>query len=122
MFKRLEDYRITLEGGPPSPEDVRLLDLLRSEHGADLGRPRSVRLFMSFPTEAQAFEAGKLMHSGRFNVVGLEPEDADGRWGVRAEARMQVDHLNVGDFRGRFEGVARSFGGRLERWEASATP
>lgn len=122
MFKRPEDFRIVLEGSAPSPGDVRLLDLLHSEHGADLTRPRSVRLFMSFPTEAQAFEAGKLLHSGRFNVVGLEPGDADERWGVRAETRLQVDHVNVGDFRARFEGLARSFGGRLERWEASARP
>jgi hypothetical protein len=122
VFKRRGDYRIVLEGGQPAPEDLRLLDLLRGEHGADLSRPRNVRLFMFFPSEALAFEAGKLLHSGRFNVVGLEPSGPDERWGVRAEGRLQVDHVNVADFRGRFEGVARSFGGTLERWEASATP
>lgn len=122
VFKRPGDYRIVLEATKPSREDLRLLDLLRSEHEADLSRPRSVRLFMSFPSEGAAFEAGKLLHSGRFNVVGLEPSGPDERWGVRAESRLQVDHLNVGDFRGRFEGVARSFGGRLERWEAAARP
>lgn len=122
VFKKPGDYRIVLEARRPSPEDVRLLDLLRSEHDADLSRPRNVRLVMSFPSEASAFEAGKLLHAGRFNVVGLEPSSPDERWGVRAEAELQVDHVNVGDFRGRFEGIARSFGGRLERWEAAAGP
>jgi hypothetical protein len=122
VFKRPGDYRIVLEGNAPTPEDLRLLDLLREEHGADLTRPRSVRLFMYFPSEKLAFEAGKLLHSGRFNVVGLEPAEPEERWGVRAEGRLQLDHVNVGDFRGRFEGVARSFGGTLERWEASAKP
>lgn len=122
MFKRPGDYRIVLDGRQPSAEDLRLLDLLRSEHGADLSRPRSVRLFMSFPSEALAFEAGKLLHSGHFSVVGLEPSEPDELWGVRAEGLVQIDHVNVGDFRGRFEGVAASFGGRLDRWEAAARP
>lgn len=122
VFKKPGDYRIVLEATEPSLGDLRLLDLLRSEHEADLSRPRNVRLFMSFPSEAAAFEAGKLLHSGRFSVVGLEPTESDDRWGVRAEGRLQVDHVNVGDFRGRFEGVARSFGGELDRWEAAARP
>lgn len=122
MFKRPGDYRIVLEGGAATPEDLRLLDLLRSEHQADLSRPRSVRLFMSFASEALAFEAGKLLHSGGFNVVGLEPSEPEERWGIRAEGQLQIDYVNVGDFRGRFEGVARSFDGTLERWEASARP
>ncbi len=122
MFKRPEDYRISLDGGSPRPEDLALLDRLRGEHHADLSRPRRVRLIMRFPSEALAFEAGRLLHSARFEIAGLPPSDAEERWGVRAIGEAQVDHVNVADFRARFEAIARSYGGELDRWEAAAAP
>lgn len=122
MFKRPEDYRISLHGGSPRPEDLALLGRLRGEHGADLSRPRTVRVFLRFPSEELAFEAGRLLHSAGFQVSGLAPSDLGERWGVRAIGKAQVDHVNVADFRARFEGIARSYGGELERWEAAAAP
>lgn len=77
---------------------------------------------MSFPSERLAFEAGRLLHAARFDVCGLEPSGPDGRWGVRAIGELQLDHVNVADFRARFEGVARAQGGELDRWEAAAQP
>lgn len=123
VFKRPADFRISLEGGSPWHEDLALLERLSREHGADLTRRRTVRLFMRFPSEALAFETGRLLHAAGFRVSGLPPYgDGDDAWGLRAIGEAQVDHANVADFRARFDGLARSHDGELERWEAAARP
>ena len=122
MFKRPGDFRVSLGGGSPRHDDLALLDRLSGEHGADLRRPRAVRLFMSFPSEGLAFEAGRLLHAAGFDVSGLEPSEPDAPWGVRATGRLQLDRVNVADFRARFEGIAGAQGGELDHWEAAAQP
>lgn len=122
MFKRPADFRISLEGGSPRHEDLDLLNRLSEEHGADLSRVRTVRLLMRFPSETLAFEAGRLLHGARFRVSGVPPADDGQPWGLQAVGDAQVDHVNVADFRARFDGIARAHGGELERWEAAARP
>jgi len=122
MFWGLLD-RMARRGRPKDPAaiDQIVVRQLRSL-GADLSKPRHVRHFLYFDSEADARAAAEDVHAAHYDVSVTAPTDDVAQWMVVGEGYRVIGADTVAGFRALFEQIAADHRGEYDGWEPASKP
>jgi hypothetical protein len=110
---------ITSERTTARAADAKIIELLKTD-GAHLGKPRSTRFYLDFPTQAAARAAAR--EAPRSYSVTLGKSASKNPYIVRLTGTIVVTLDSIGRREVALETIARRHNGVFDGWEASPTP
>ena len=115
--------RIRYKGAPKTPKEADALAVRQlAGRGADLTKPRHVIHFLYFAAESDARAAADAIGDASWKTVVEAPTETSAEWRVKADDHRIVGPDTVPAVRAWFEGVADTYRGEYDGWEAAAKP
>jgi hypothetical protein len=100
--------------------DAALLKILR-QHGANLARPRSTRLYLDFPSQGDARAAAEEIPQ-RYSVAALGKTGSNDQYVLRLSTTMVISLDEIGRREATLTTIAQRHHGTLDGWDAALKP